>query len=600
MFADRTHTMESRGWRGGSVASLISGLLLLEAACSGSGSHGTPPLSVEGGSGDRPAPRDAEGGSADEAGAMQVAPSVPQPDCSADSTDWPFFGQNVCNTSSPASGGAINRDSVKTLKTKWVYTAAGDVSATPAIVAGRVYVPDWAGNILCLDANTGAVVWKKDVESLVRAADSTAGVGGYRSRTTPIVTSTSVIFGTLRDGAPLVSPATYGHGAYLVSVDKNTGALNWATPVHEGHPAANIASSPTYDGTNVYFGTSSSEEAFPYYNSAYKCCTFRGSIYAVNAATGTVVWHTHTISDSLYNSGANGGPVGGFTGVAQWSSAPVIDRKRKQLYVTTGNNYSIASGATGKESGNYVDAILALDIGTGAVKWVQSLPEGGQDIWTYTEQKGPDSDFGAGANLFTAVVHGTAMDLVGAGQKSGVYFAVDADSGAVVWKTQVGPGGHLGGIHWGTATDGVRIYVGVNNDSGSAWTLGGKGSQAGKMTSVGAWTALDPATGDILWQIANPAHTLPMKSTIGGEYVSVNGPVRAVNGVLFAGSMDAMGTMFAIDAATGDVLWSFQSGGTVYGGAAVSGNTVYWGSGYATSRLGFGTDSLKLYAFSPP
>jgi polyvinyl alcohol dehydrogenase (cytochrome) len=122
----------------------------------------------------------------------------------------------------------------------------------------------------------------------------------------------------------------------------------------------------------------------------------------------------------------------------------------------------------------------------------------------------------------------------------------------------------------------------------------GNGSQKGKTTKAGIWSALDAATGNILWQIANPAMTEALSGA------SVNGPVVVVNGVLFAGSMDASGTMFAFDAASGEVLWSFKSGGTVYGGPAVSGDTVYWGSGYTTSRLGFGTSSQKLYAFSVP
>jgi polyvinyl alcohol dehydrogenase (cytochrome) len=111
------------------------------------------------------------------------------------------------------------------------------------------------------------------------------------------------------------------------------------------------------------------------------------------------------------------------------------------------------------------------------------------------------------------------------------------------------------------------------------------------MITTGAWGALDPGTGTILWQIADPAMTMPLLGA------SVNGPVTAVNGVVFAGSMDPMGTMFAFDAATGDVLWSFQSGGTVYGGPAVAGGVVYWGSGYPSTRLQFGTPSQKLYAF---
>src|SRR5581483_11983522 len=117
-----------------------------------------------------------------------------------------------------------------------------------------------------------------------------------------------------------------------------------------------------------------------------------------------------------------------------------------------------------------------------------------------------------------------------------VYWAVDADTGQVLWHTQVGPGGHLGGIHWGTAVDDERIYVGVNDESDVSYPLGGTAADGGT-TSVGSWAALDPATGQILWQVANPTMTAPLNQA------SVNGPVTVVNGVVLVGSMDMMGTM---------------------------------------------------------
>ena len=117
---------------------------------------------------------------------------------------------------------------------------------------------------------------------------------------------------------------------------------------------------------------------------------------------------------------------------------------------------------------------------------------------------GPDWDFGAGPNLFQARIGLQVHDVVGAGQKSGYYWALNPDTGAILWKTQVGPGGHLGGIHWGTAVDPFHVFVGVNNETGAEFALGGSGPQAGTMTTSGSWAALDPSTGEIQWQIANP------------------------------------------------------------------------------------------------
>jgi polyvinyl alcohol dehydrogenase (cytochrome) len=273
-----------------------------------------------------------------------------------------------------------------------------------------------------------------------------------------------------------------------------------------------------------------------------------------------------------------------------------VDRKRKQLYVTTGNNYAAPGGGLASVDGNYVDAVIALDLATGAIKWGRSLPRGGTPGATdiFPNGGGVDSDFGAGANLFTATIGGQLKDLVGAGQKSGDYWAFDPDTGETVWQTQAGPGGVIGGIHFGTATDGYRVYVEVNDSQATPWTIAGSGSQAGTSSTSGFWAALDAADGHIVWQIANPALSRP---ATGGT--STDGPVVVVNGVLFGGSMDPNGTMFAMNAATGEVLWSFQSGGSVYGGPAVANGVVYWGCGYSQGTLGTGTRCAQLYAFTP-
>jgi polyvinyl alcohol dehydrogenase (cytochrome) len=245
--------------------------------------------------------------------------------------------------------------------------------------------------------------------------------------------------------------------------------------------------------------------------------------------------------------------------------------------------------------GDHIESILALDLNTGAIKWAQRMSVG--DTWNLLDffigptTGGPDWDFGSGANLFQAWIDGAPHDVLGAGQKSGIYWAVDPETGTVLWDTKVGPGGHLGGIHWGTAVDRRHIYVGVNDETAAPYTLSGSGPQSGQQTSAGSWAALDPSTGKIQWQIANPA----MTASVAGA--SVNGPLSAVNGVVFGGSMDAQGTMFAFDGATGAVLWSFQSGATVYGGPAIADGVVYWGNGYPAARLRFGTPGGKLFAF---
>jgi polyvinyl alcohol dehydrogenase (cytochrome) len=102
---------------------------------------------------------------------------------------------------------------------------------------------------------------------------------------------------------------------------------------------------------------------------------------------------------------------------------------------------------------------------------------------------------------------------------------------------------------------------------------------------------LNPATGKILWQTPDPT------SSFDTSFVST------ANGVVYAGSLAATGTnMYALDAETGTILWSFASGGSVTGGAAIADGSVYWGSGYCgTGCIGTGplTNNNKVYAFDP-
>jgi polyvinyl alcohol dehydrogenase (cytochrome) len=513
-------------------------------------------------------------------------------DCSGSGDDWPMFGQNVCNTRSTQGTGPITPSTASKLTVKWVFDAAGDVSATPAVVGNDVFVPDWGGMLYRIDARTGKAVWSKSLAALIGMSTDPPAPdkdipATVLSRVTPVVTDDSVIVGLAR-GSIIGTPSL----AVLLAIDRGTGALKWRSEV-DAHPTAFVTASPVLENGTVYVGVSSGEESLTEVP-GYACCSFRGSVVAVDATTGKTRWKTYMIEDSAYFE-RDGQTPSGFAGAAVWGGTPTVDRRRHALYVTTGNNYAAPKGTMTLPVGDHIESVLSLDMDTGDIRWAQRMTTG--DIWTVAtfletpSPAGPDFDFGSGANLFRTQVDGVPRDVVGAGQKSGIYWALDPDTGSVIWKQQVGPGGHFGGIHWGPAVDGQRVYVGVNSENDTPYTLGGTGPRGGQQATVGSWAALDPSTGHTEWQIANPAMAKPLNGA------SVNGPLAAVNGVVFGGSMDAQGTMFAFDARSGAVLWSFRSGGTVYGGPAVAGGVVYWGNGYPTSRLGFGTPGRKLYAF---
>jgi polyvinyl alcohol dehydrogenase (cytochrome) len=185
--------------------------------------------------------------------------------------------------------------------------------------------------------------------------------------------------------------------------------------------------------------------------------------------------------------------------------------------------------------------------------------------------------------LFTAATAGGPRQLIGAGQKSGIFWALDPATGAVVWSTVVGPSGNRGGLQWESATDGTRIYAAAANTGRKPFTL----VPSGRTIRGSAWSALDAATGEILWQTPVPLSGIAMA------------PVTVANGVVYAGAAARSGrNMFALDAATGAILWRYASGGSVNGGAAVADGIVFWGSGY--SKSGQGSPNDKLYAFGLP
>ena len=238
----------------------------------------------------------------------------------------------------------------------------------------------------------------------------------------------------------------------------------------------------------------------------------RGSVVAVDVETGKIKWQTYMVPD-------NGGSLGGYSGGGVWGSTPVIDHKRHSVYVGTGNNFSVPAGvktcfAANNNSPNcaalhdYFDSVVALDLDTGIVKWAnRALYYDAFNInciFTITSfspptyvfgpgqncpaPTGPDYDFGgAGPNLFSVGNN----DILGIGEKSGIYWALNPNNGALVWNTPVGPGSALGGIEWGTATDGDRIYVPIANLLGTPYQL----QPSGASGNGGSWAALDPATG---------------------------------------------------------------------------------------------------------
>jgi polyvinyl alcohol dehydrogenase (cytochrome) len=488
------------------------------------------------------------------AGAVGVA-SPPQ-------SQWASSGQNNHNTRYGAAERILSADNVGRLKPRWTFTTAGDISAVATVVSGVAYVPDWGGKLWAIDIQTGKALWSHDI-------DDYTGTTGSVSRTSPAYWNGELIIGT---GNVMSDELT---GAFEIGLNARTGAMLWRTRT-DASDAAIMTGSPTVDNGVVYTGVSSKTEHVK------MAPTFRGSVEALDARTGKILWQTYMVPE-------------GFNGGAVWSSQPVVDRKTNMLYVTTGNSYSVPSGycvnpgqthCTPLPRDAHIDSIVALNLRTGQVTWSHHTLSA--DTWTLSQPNAsPDFDFGAGPNLYTTTIQGRQMDVLGAGQKNGMYYALDPATGNSIWSTQAGPGGVLGGIEWGTSTDGKRIYAAITNGSHKSYTYTTFDGLK-KTTQGGLWTALDASTGRILWQTADPQ---------GAEYIT-DGFVSSANGVVYAGSSG--GNFYAMDAGTGQVKWTFPSGGAVWSGAAIVDGIVCWGSGYDTRARGlpYNGNNDKFYAFS--
>jgi polyvinyl alcohol dehydrogenase (cytochrome) len=362
-------------------------------------------------------------------------------------------------------------------------------------------------------------------------------------------------------------------GANAYAVDAATGKELWRRKVDD-HQYAKSTGAPTFYNGRLYVTVAGVGEEGQGGSSKYECCTFRGSVTALDANTGAVVWKSYSIQEEPKPRGKNKdgvqawGPAGG--GI--WG-APTIDPRRRAIYVATGNGYSEPAQRT-------TDAVLALDMDTGKIRWVNQ--PGVTDVWTggckpenpdnptCPEKLGPDHDFSMSPVL---AKRSDGKDVIIAQQKSGMAWAFDPDNGgALLWQYRTSQGSGLGG-QWGAATDDKQAYFGV-----VAQTPGGM-------------RAVKIDTGEEVWSKPAPEE---LCGTGRGCSAAQGGAVTAIPGVVFSGSAD--GGIRAYAAADGTIVWQFDtnrqfetvngvkaSGGAIDGpGAVVADGMLYMSSGYVS------------------
>jgi polyvinyl alcohol dehydrogenase (cytochrome) len=486
--------------------------------------------------------------------------------------DWNGWSIDPRNERLQPNPGLTPAD-IPRLRVKWAFNYSGGKYGQPTIVGGRLFLTSINGEVYSLDEKTGCMFWR-----FTQAAPS---------RTTVSVGS-----------APGVAPSGYAAyfgdlSANVYAVDAASGALLWKTSV-DSHPRSVLTGAPTLFKDRLYVPVSSWEETVAAV-STYSCCTFRGSLVALDRASGKTIWKTYAIERSPATTRKNsaGIQMHGPAGAAVWS-APTVDAKHNRVYFDTGNSYTdVAEGGS--------DAVIAVDLASGAIIWRQQLTRGdnslsgcspGSQLPNCPRVAGQDSDFGAAPILLTLA---SGKDILVAGQKSGTVRGIDPDSGEVIWRTQVGVGGFMGGVEWGMASDGQRLYV-ANAD-----VLTSQDGRPGLF-------ALDPATGKDLWYAPSPrvgCHWAGMPC-----FNAQSAAPSVIPDAIFAGTTDGHERAYA--SADGKVLWDFDTAGHPYrtingagdrtgGPIDVSSGTIGDGmlfviSGYL-GNLGGRSDNLLL-AFS--
>jgi polyvinyl alcohol dehydrogenase (cytochrome) len=477
---------------------------------------------------------------------------------------WNGWGNDILNDRfQSAKGAGLSADQVPNLKLKWAFGFPGaeEVYGQPTVAGGRVFLGVDTGAVYSIDAETGCVYWSYQADAGVRTAISIGPAKGKGAA------KYGVYFGDIR--------------ANVYMLDASTGKEIWKVKVEE-HPVAKITGAPTLYEDRLYVPVSSQEERSAGWSTVYPCCTFRGSVVALDATNGKTIWKTYPVQDAAKptTKNPNGVQQYGPNGGAVWNS-PTIDPKNHAIYIGTGDAYT-------KPVSRNTDAIMALDMKTGKVMW--SIQDTEEDAWISgcggeiksdnclpPSEIGPDYDFGASPILKTLP---NGHRILVAGQKSGMVWGHDPDrEGTVVWKAQLVKKLALGMITFGGAADDQNAYFGLR---------------------TGGVAAVKMDTGEQKWFTPIPPPPGPGPK---GETAAIT----AIPGAIFSGGWDGMLRAFSTE--DGHLLWEYnmirdyetvnhvpaKGGSMAAPGPTVAGGMVFVGSGYV---FGAGAPGNALLVFA--
>jgi outer membrane protein assembly factor BamB len=516
-----------------------------------------------------------------------------------DFNKWTGWGANHRNNRWASKNNQVSSANINGVSSHCLVSFPIGVSATPVTEDDIAYFPTWNGSFAAVNYRTCTILWTRNITAII--ADYKPITPFQTQNVKPISRSSPQVAG----GVVFVGTLTH---ALVVALDKTTG-VTLAIQQLNTHPAAVLTMSPTFFDGRLYIGAASIEENLTL-DPSYRCCSFIGNMAALSfdatTNTFTVVWEVSMIPKSK--------ALLGWSGAGLWGSQPAIDTKRRQVFVSTGNAYSVPNSTISCQHEHenvtyppdglqhdpclpgdvWQDSVVAIALDAGTVNWVHQTPGldaytagcGYPDIFAQNttlcpQVPGPDADFGMAPTFVPRRLGGRTMVVVG--RKNGVVYALSAVTGARLWETATSPLGIGGGLSWGIAADDRRVYFTAINSAHGPWAL----LPAGPTIERSAYGALNLSSGAVLWETPTPMAGMAFgPPSVVGDIVLVarTGQDPANN----TGYDQTQGGLVAVDKATGKILMDHALETNFHGGVAVQNKFLLFGTGYS----GFGLPAL--------
>ena len=476
-----------------------------------------------------------------------------------------------------ATQAGLTTGDLSKLELAWAvaFPETSSLRAAPVIVGSTIfYSATDAGRVFALDTNSGCAKWVYDANTRLRSSMAYGVIDGLAT----------LVFGDLR--------------GMIHSINAENGKAIWVESGQASNNQAMITGTPVIHEESIIVPLSGSGVVAAG-NPSFECCENHGAVTALNVRTGEKLWEYHTMPAAEYTGmvSSTGVKQRGPSGAPIWTT-PTVDAERGQVYVTTGEN-------TSHPTTNTSDSIIALNLETGEANWVFQALE--HDMWNFScSAGGPnciildntnsvDYDFGGPAIL----VKSDDRELLIAGQKSGDLWALDPDTGALVWNQRVGEGTALGGNHWGIATDSERAFMTINDPGTMSENIRPGIYTYFVGTGEPSWSyEVQPDCGDERSERIRRCESL----------YGFSATPLSVDGAVITGGLD--GRLFIFNSETGEELFQFDTvkdfetvnGVEGYGGSidshsiAAGSGMVFVGSGYGSFRQVAGN---VLLAFKP-